>query len=231
MHPQIPVYVSATFVLTTVLTLWLFFRALRTANRPLADKVLLGLLVWLLVQAVLSGQGVYASHPEALPPRVVVLGILPAVVVVLGLFFTEAGRRLLDQLPLRQLTLLSVVRVPVEIVLYWLTACQTVPELMTFAGRNFDILAGLTAPLVAYWGFLKGQTNRRLLLIWNVASLGLLANIVVNALLSAPSPFQQFAFDQPNVAILYFPISWLPTFVVPIVLLSHLTALRQLLQQ
>ena len=43
---------------------------------------------------------------------------------------------------LRILTLLHIVRVPVEIVLYWLFISKAIPGLMTFNGRNFDILAG-----------------------------------------------------------------------------------------
>jgi hypothetical protein len=65
--------------------------------------------------------------------------------------------------------------------------------------------------------------------IWNVICLGLLFNIVINAILSAPFPIQRFAFDQPDVAVLYFPFTWLPCCVVPVVLLSHLAVLRQLL--
>ena len=56
-------------------------------------------------------------------------------------------------------------------------------------------------------------------------------NIVVNAILSAPFTFQQFAFDQPNVAVLYFPFVWLPCFIVPVVLFSHLVLIRQLLKK
>jgi hypothetical protein len=66
-------------------------------------------------------------------------------------------------------------------------------------------------------------------LVWNFICLGLLFNIVVHAVLSAPLPFQQLAFDQPNVAILYFPYVWLPAFIVPVVLLSHLVAIRKLI--
>jgi hypothetical protein len=84
-----------------------------------------------------------------------------------------------------------------------------VPQLMTFAGRNFDIISGITAPVI-YFVCFKGSnvTNKKLLLWWNVMALALLLNIVINALLSAPFPFQQFAFDQPNIAILYFPFVW-----------------------
>jgi hypothetical protein len=70
-----------------------------------------------------------------------------------------------------------------------------------------------------------------MILIWNFICLGLLANIVVNSLFSTPSPIQKFSFEQPNIAILYFPFSWLPTFIVPIVLFGHLISIRQLLKQ
>jgi len=53
-------------------------------------------------------------------------------------------------------------------------------------------------------------------------------NIVINAILSVPTPIQQFAFDQPNIAILYFPFTWLPCFIVPAVLLSHIVSIKKL---
>jgi hypothetical protein len=70
-----------------------------------------------------------------------------------------------------------------------------------------------------------------MILVWNFICLALLANIVINALLSTPFPFQQFAFDQPNIAILYFPFNWLPTFIVPVVLFGHLLSIRRLMKR
>jgi len=55
-------------------------------------------------------------------------------------------------------------------------------------------------------------------------------DIWLNALLSALSPLQKFAFDQPDIAILNFPFSWLPTFIVTIVLFGYLVSIRQLLR-
>jgi hypothetical protein len=127
------------------------------------------------------------------------------------------------------MTLLHTVRVLVEIVLFLLFIHKAVPGRMTFEGRNFDILAGLTAPVIFYFGFIRKRLDRKIILMWNFICLGLLLNIVVNAVLSAPFPFQKFAFDQPNIAILYFPFNWLPSCVVPLVLLSHLATIRQLL--
>jgi hypothetical protein len=101
---------------------------------------------------------------------------------------------------------------------------------MTFEGRNFDILSGITAPFVYWLAFRSGKINRPLLIIWNVFALLLLINIVVHAFLSFPTPFQQLAFEQPNRGVQYFPFIWLPTIVVPIVLFSHLASLWQLLK-
>ena len=102
---------------------------------------------------------------------------------------------------------------------------------MTVEGRNFDVLSGLTAPLIFYFGYIRKRLNKTFLLLWNFSCLALLLNVVVIAVLSAPLPFQKFAFDQPNNAVLYFPFVWLPSFVVPVVLFSHLASIRQLLMR
>lgn len=186
-------------------------------------------MVWLLIQAVLTINNVYNADNDSMPPKILLFGVLPAILLIVFLFATLKGRQFIDSLPLVNITYLNIVRIPVELVLYWLFLNKSVPQLMTFEGRNFDIISGISAPFVAYFGLAKGRLSRQTVLVWNFISLGLLVNIVLNALLSAPSPFQKFAFDQPNVAILNFPISWLPTFVVPVVLFGHLASIRQLM--
>jgi hypothetical protein len=114
------------------------------------------------------------------------------------------------------------------VILLWLHKEGHVPQLMTFDGRNFDILSGLTAPIIALVGFRHGKVNRPLLIIWNLVALGLLLNIVTNAILSLETPIQQFAFNEPNRALLYFPFIWLPSVIVPIVFVSHIASLWQL---
>jgi hypothetical protein len=230
MIEQLPSHISIAFGLTTLATLILFHYAIRRSNAGIkANMISLILIFWLIIQAVLSLNNFYNSNTLSLPPRFILLP-LPPLLVILILFLSRKGRRFIDGIPLTPLTYLHVIRIPVEITLYWLFLNQAVPELMTFAGRNFDILAGLTAPLVAYFGLQKQKLSGRAILIWNFVALALLLNIVINAVLSAPSRFQQFAFDQPNIAVLNFPFSWLPGFVVPVVLFAHLVAIRQLLR-
>jgi hypothetical protein len=94
---------------------------------------------------------------------------------------------------------------------------------MTFSGWNFDILTGISAfLLLLYIVLTKRKLNSLFFLVWNIIGILFLLIIVSLAILSAPFPIQQFAFNQPNIAVLEFPYCFLPTCVVPIVLLSHL---------
>lgn len=221
---NLPVYLPLLFGLTVILALGMFYGASHYSNRFLGIA-----LIWISFQSILALSGFYLNT-TSFPPRFPFL-VIPPVLLIAILFLTQRGRQFLDQLDLPTLTLFHIVRVPVELVLYGLFIAQYVPQLMTFEGRNFDILSGLTAPLVYYFGFVQKKARTSLLLIWNFICLALLINIVVNAVLSAPTPLQQFAFDQPNVGVLYFPFVLLPSIVVPLVLLAHLTAIRSLLRK
>ncbi len=218
---QLPFYISMGFILTTVLTVFFLYKAAGNAK-----IVLLVMAVWLALQAVISLKGFY-TVTEAIPPRLG-FALIPPVLFIAWLLVSRRGASFTSTLSLKILTLLHMIRIPVEIGLYFLAANKAIPGLMTFEGRNFDILSGITAPLVYYFGFVKKRLPVKLILFWNFACLVLLANIVVMAILSAPFPFQQLALEQPNIAILYFPFVWLPSCVVPIVLFAHLVSIKRL---
>jgi hypothetical protein len=220
-YPDLPLYISIVFILATALTFWLLYEA---SGR--SKTVLFVCLAWLVLQGAISLSGFYLVS-NTMPPRFALMPG-PPLVFILILFLTKRGRNFIDSLNVKLLTYLHVVRIPVELTLFWLFLHKLVPQLMTFEGRNFDIVAGISAPLIAYYGYTKMKLNRTVLLLWNFICLGLLLNIVINGVLSAPTPIQKFAFDQPNVALLYFPFVWLPAFIVPAVLLSHLASIRQL---
>ncbi len=219
---SLPTFIGIIFGLTTLVGIGLFCLA---SKSRLTTFFLL--ILWLNIQSYI-GQSGYYRVTDTIPPRFLLL-ILPPIMLIAALFMTRSGRQYLDGIDIKTLTLLHIIRIPVELVLYWLFLNKAVPQLMTFEGRNFDILSGITAPLVFYFGFIKKRLGRNVILLWNFLCLGLLLNIVVNAILSAPFPFQQFAFDQPNIAVLYFPFNLLPALVVPLVLLAHLVTIRQLM--
>jgi hypothetical protein len=216
-------FVALLFGLTTLLSIYIFYKAAGKSR-----KFIVIVLVWLLLQTIISATGFY-TVTDTMPPRFI-LTIAPPFLFIAVLFATAKGRRFIDSLQLKTLTLLHIIRIPVEIVLLWLFIDQAVPRIMTFEGRNFDILSGITAPVIYYFVFIRKTMGHTALLVWNFICLALLINIVVIAILSAPFAFQRFAFDQPNIALLYFPFIWLPACVVPLVLFSHLVSIRQLLR-
>jgi len=223
MIPGLPHEINVVFIALTLATIGIFYLA---SQRSRTTFILL--MIWISLQAAVSMFGFYLVE-DTIPPRMALLAG-PTLLFIVGLFITPQGRRYLDRLDLRTMTGLHSVRIVVELVLFWLYLHHAVPKIMTFAGINFDILAGLSAPFMMYYAFRNG-VNKPLLLTWNIICLGLLFNIVSVAVLSAPTPLQSLGFDQPNVAILYFPYTWLPCCVVPLVLLSHLAAIRQLVKK
>jgi hypothetical protein len=226
--PEIPGYVSVVFILTTFVAIAFLLQSARAVGiQRLPSRILIFLVaVWIFFQAALAIGGFYLNT-SVLPPRPLIFGVLPTLMLI-ACYFLSFRRSFIEKLPLSLLTLLHTVRVPVEIVLAWLAAAGAVPEVMTFHGRNFDILSGILAPFVYFFAARPGRLNRVVLAAYNVLGLALLANIVTIAILSLQTPFQQFGFDQPNKGVLYFPYIWLPTIVVPIVLFAHLASLWQL---
>jgi hypothetical protein len=99
---------------------------------------------------------------------------------------------------------------------------------MTFKGWNFDILIGISALVILLYQLTsKRKMNRQFLIVWNIIGIVFLMFIVSLAILSSPLPIQQFAFDQPNIGLLEFPYCFLPTCIVPIVLMSHILLLNE----
>ena len=226
LNPHTGPLVALLFVLTTFGTIFLFLRAIASVNADSARTVGILILLYVAIQGGLAYFGFYLDF-ESFPPRFI-FAAGPALLVIIVCWILPI-RKSLRLLPLEDLTYLHVVRVPVEIGLWLLFLAHQVPQLMTFEGINYDILAGLTAPVIAWFCFTRRQWPAWLALVWNLLALILVLNIVIHAVLSAPLPFQQFAFEQPNIAVFYFPYIWLPSIIVPIVLLSHLISIRKLL--
>ena len=227
MLDNLPVFIPLFFVLTTAWTLFLFLKAVGT---PPQYKTVFGVLIgWLILQMCIALTGFY-QNTSSLPPRFL-LAVVPTLLLLILLFSTKNGKNFIENLDLQALTYLHIVRIPVELVLFWLFQQGQVPEIMTFEGQNFDIISGLTAPFIAYFGFTRKTLNSTIMIVWNVICLGLLVNIVVHAALSVATPFQQFGFEQPNRAVLYFPFIWLPSFIVPLVLFAHLVVLKKLVKK
>ena len=215
---------TTVFLAIVLLVAVVLLRAGRKAGvgRPALAGLL---LVYLAIPAALSRAGVLDRYdPLPAPALLLLLGLtlLTAVTV-----FSPLGRRLAS-LPLAAIVAFQSFRVGVEWWLHRMHLEGLVPEQMTFSGRNFDIISGLTGLLLGGWMLSGKPAGRGLVLAWNVLGLALLANIVVVAALSTPVPFRRFLGGPPNLLPSEFPWIWLPSFLVQVAFGSHLLVFRQL---
>lgn len=229
--------VEAGFILLTILCLSLilwgvyqtFLRKGLGRNRAAFKTLIVAatFVVWLILVSALSLNG-YFSDFSVMPPRLLPVLLIPLVSILI-LTFHPATKSFLAHIPAQWLVHIQVFRVPVEVFLWLLFLDNRLPIQMTFEGRNWDVLTGLTAPVVAYLCFSNGRYNQWLAIVWNIAGFALLVNIVATAVLSMPFPFRVFLNEPANTVVTYFPIVFLPTVLVPIAYAMHFFSLRQLL--
>jgi hypothetical protein len=218
---HLPAYIYFSFGATLILALWLFYKA-TNYSKPF----LFGLLAWIILQSALAVAGFY-NNPNTMTVRFPLL-LLPPLLFLLSRFFSKKGRAFLDGMNLPMLTIFHIIRIPVELVLFWLFIHHSIPEAMTFHGKNFDILSGISAPFIYYFGFVKKQLSKPVIIVWNIICLALLFNVASSAILSLPARFVQHGFEQPNIALGYFPFVLLPALLVPLVMLATVAAVKQL---
>jgi hypothetical protein len=197
---------------------------LSPARHP--GRLMLAMTGWVAVLGFLTLEGFFANF-RSLPPR-----LLPALLVplVAGILYLRSAaiRELLARTPPSWPIYLQSFRILMEIILWLLYLQHRAPAIMTFEGRNVDILVGLTAIPVGYLCFVRKAWAPRVALWWNVAGILVLLNVVVHAQLSTPSPFRVFVTDPPLTFIGYWPYILLPGFLVPLAWLGHTASLMQI---
>ena len=226
----------AVLSLTCVgLIIWAVNKAMQKTE-PDAGKrkrklgIFIGVLaIWITFTTVGSLTGLLKDF-STFPPKMMIVLVVPLVSILI-LTFSKGMGRLLDAIPPHWIVYLQSFRIVVEILLWMLFLQTLLPEQMSFEGRNFDVLVGLTAPVFGFFVFAKKKWPRIVGVLWNIAGLGLLLNIVVIALLSMPTPFRYFLNEPSNTIVAEFPIIWLPGILVPIAYSMHFFSLRQLARQ
>ena len=212
-----------------VLVLWGAARAARRVGPGAVQGVRIagvGLVGWLALTGVLAERGFFEDF-QSMPPRML-LGVGLPLLTLLALTFSRRVAPLLAALPPAWPVAAQTFRILVEIVLWRLAVAGAIPELLSFHGRNVDILVGLTAPVVAYACFVRRAWPARVAVWWNWAGIVILLNVVVLVQLSAPTPWRIFETDPPATFIADWPYIWLPAFLVPLAWLLHALSLRQL---
>jgi hypothetical protein len=217
----------ALVVVMVIATVFALRDAWAESERSLAIPVAIGvLLVHLLVPALLALTGRLDRYTPMPPPAMLLIAVTTLVTV--ALVASPIGLRLATALPLATLVGFQSFRIGVEWLLHRLWLEGAIPVVMTWSGRNLDVVAGASALGLGWWLRTARGSDRRLVFGWNVLGLLLLANIVVIAVLATPTDYQVFRDGPDNTLPGTWPFVWLPSFLVQLALAGHLLVFRRL---
>lgn len=192
-------------------------------SRAAAASAVVG--AWMAYSGFLAAQGMLLDPASVPPPMVLILA--PGLLLVFIAAFSPFGARLAKHLGYAALIGFHAFRLPLEGLLWWFHRQGRLPVQMTFEGRNLDILTGLSAIVVAALAW-RGKAGRKTALVWNLAGLALLINIMGVAILSVPGPLRAFHNEPANTLVLHFPYVWIPAIFVMAALLGHLVLFRKI---
>ena len=184
------------------------------------------LAVWFLVALGGSLLGLFDSGPR--PPLLLGLAAAVPVAAFVVCYLTSAEfREFVLSLDLRGLALAQTFRV-VGIVFVILYSLGALPGAFALPAGWGDFAIGITAPVVAwYW---KRPFPYRTFIVWNVLGSLDLVNAVSLGVLASASPVGFLAGDVTTRLMGQFPLSLIPTFFVPLLLIFHIISLIRVRQ-
>ena len=194
--------------------------------RALQRRFTIWSAAWISVVSAASYAGLLL--PRRGPP--LPFALMVAGVILCGILLARSrfGDRFARGLPLGLLVGFQAFRLPLELAMHRAYTKGVMPEQMSYSGRNFDIVTGITALLLGI-ALMSTRVPRAVIQVWNVLGLVLLVNIVTVAIMSAPM-FAYFGPDRLNVFVMKMPYTLLPAVMVLAAWAGHLIIFRALAQ-
>ena len=186
------------------------------------STALIALALWMLYAGALGYSGILAN-PARRPPGIAFL-LAPFVLWLMALTRLGVGRVIGESVPLQVLVGMQGFRFVVELYLDQLWSAGMLPRMMTFHGTNFDIVVGVSAPILALL-IVRQKVSRKAVRAWNFVGLLVLANVVARGILTAPGPLQFLHADFPNRAIGTFPFTYIAGLMVPLAATLHVASI------
>lgn len=216
----------AVLSLVCVVALAIIFTAFRYLGQRTGIAAAIILPIWLAYVGLLSYMGVAADAGRR-PPGIAFI-VLPTILfIALALVRGRLGARIAASIPVALLIGAQTFRIGVELILHRAWQDGLAPHMLTYEGANFDILIGVSAPIVA-WAVWRGRLTARWAIAWNIAGLLMLANVIARSAVTAPGPFLMIQAEVPNLVVGTFPYTFIPGFLAPLAIALHVLAIRGL---
>jgi hypothetical protein len=195
--------------------------------RQVSAGIALLLFGWLAESMVTGWLGVYRASVDREFPVIALAIVLPVVVGVGLLRYSEATRQILAAVPQSWLVGLQCYRGlgAIFLVLY---GVGRIPGAFALPAGIGDVLVGLSALLVAALHAGGAPGRNRYVAAWNILGLADLLVAVATGFLSAPTRFQMLAQDAPNTLVGLYPLVLIPIYAVPLSIVLHVASLLKL---
>ncbi len=197
--------------------------------RPLLFRSMLILVAWMAYVLTLCFSGIFTNF--SLPPRIPMFLVLPFLLFLIYFLTNSKFKPLIDAVPLHWPVYFQSFRLGVELLIYYAFIKDIFPRIVTFEGYNFDILAGLTAPIIGYFVSKKINGSKTILVIWNIIGLLLLLNVVIifNTCIYLPKLWDS---STPMIKPAYgmLPLALLAGIFMPAAVFMHLLSLSTVLR-
>ena len=191
-------------------------------NRLKAWTVVI-LTTWFVSTLGASLLGMFNTQ-DSLPMPLGMAAIIPIVAFAIGYFGSSAFRQFVLSANLQLLTLAQTWRLG-AIVFLILYSQGVLPGVFALPAGWGDIAIGATAPLVAWAVSSRKTFPKRLFVAWNLLGTLDLVMAVTLGILSSATPFGILAGESTTEAMGRFPLSMVPTFFVPLLMIFHLIAI------
>jgi len=179
--------------------------------------------LWFLLALGGSVLGVFDSK-QRLPIPLGAAAALPVVAYAICYLTWTEFRRFVLAANLRLLTLAQTWRVG-GVVFLILYHQGLLPSVFALPAGWGDIAIGVTAPLVAWAISSKNRFPKKIFISWNVLGMLDLVMAVSLGILASASPLGVLAGEITTQIMGTFPLSLIPTFFVPLLIIFHLIAL------
>jgi hypothetical protein len=217
---------SAYAILFLVLTFYKAGKPSGSSNK-LALRVGGLIAAWLLYVYLLIQSGFLLNF--SLPPRFPLLILLPLVIFSIVLYHKLKKSKIIHNISAKSLVYFQTFRILVEIMLLYTFIEGVIPISATFEGANFDIIMGISAPIVALTIYRNLKKNRGFAVAWHILGIAMILFVAVIIGTSMYFPLM-WTSRVPLVSpeLLSFPYFLIAACIAPFAILIHVIALAQL---
>ncbi len=227
---------SACYILLSALITLIFLFGYRSVLRSTAlttsersRKILIAALViflWLAYLTILSQTGILRDLN--LPPKFPLLVFLPLVIGMIVFYNRKKNSAILHSIPRSWPIYFQSFRIAVEVLILLTYFEGILPQSATFEGYNFDVVMGLSAPIMGMY-VTKHPHRKAIQYVWNI--LGICMVLFV-AFIVASSIYFPIIWNSEtplvDLRFLEMPYLLLAGYLAPMAIFVHVLSLTQL---